>query len=167
MAEKIHPAHAPNPPGLLLRLLLALTIGALYGFVLGKIYERGLPVSMLGLIFLTPLCMGIAAPFFVHRRSTFVLSRGLLLGLLAWFGITFTLTIWDNQQETAYRASCQAPGAPSECLRGVGWLTAGVSFYLGASFMLILLGAFIVGLVLKFVRKHASRKLAEESRRGE
>jgi hypothetical protein len=166
LAQEQRATNAPKPGITMIRLLLTLLIGAFCGLGLGLLYDHDLPYSLVYAIFLVPLCMGIAAPFVVDRRSTHVLPLGLCVGFLAWFGMAIPMLIWAAQQEAAYATYCQTPDAPMECARGEGWTTFGVFFYLGASILLIFLGALIVGLVLKFVRKRSSTS-SPESRRAE
>ncbi len=158
MVEEKRSEDSPKPGITLIRSFLTLFTGALCGLGLGLLYDQGLPVSLAGVVFLVPLCMGIAAPFVVSRRSTHVLPLGFFVGFLAWSGMALAMSTWAAQQEAAYALSCQAPDAPSECVRGEGWTTLGVFFYLAASFILIFLGALIAGLALKCGRKRTSTR---------
>lgn len=158
MVERKRTESPPKQGITIIRSLLALLVGVLWGLGLGLLYAQGLPVSFVGAVFLVPFCMGIAAPFIVNRRSSHVLPLGLFTGFLAWFGMTIAILIWAAQLEAAYAASCQTPTAPMECARGEGWTTLGALYYLGASIILIFLGALTVGLILKFARKRLSTR---------
>jgi uncharacterized membrane protein YraQ (UPF0718 family) len=163
---------AVNPPkrgGTVLRLLLALLVGILWGLSLSTLYTQGmLRYDLVGVIFIPPLIMGIAAPFIVDWQGRHILLRSLLIGLVAWLGMSGFELVWADQQEAAYAASCQLPNALfSECVRGEGWLTNYTILYLGNALILIVLGAVIVCVIVMLVRKNWTRKDISESRRSE